>query len=108
MIELEKELQEATEKRMEAAYDNIQLSDKFDEHLETQVAALPECNLVGVKPDGSDEYELLPFDYFKAVFTAFHFVNIYEKKQSEVNEKIERRAQLKAGEEVGYSLIVSK
>jgi len=69
--ELQNKLSEQAEERMMADFEDIQLSPEFEELLESRLADLPECNLVGVKPDGEDTYEMLPFSYFLYVYRAY-------------------------------------
>jgi hypothetical protein len=106
--ELQNKLSEQAEERMMADFEDIQLSPKFEELLESRLADLPECNLVGVKPDGEDTYEMLPFSYFLYVYRAYKFINMYEMRFLEDNNKLERRAILKSGDTVGYELIMAK
>ena len=106
--ELQNKLAEQSEERLLASFENIEFSPKFEELLETRLADLPECNLVGVKPDGEDTYEMLPFNFFLFVYKAYQFIYRDEMRILEDNNKLERRAVLKSGDATGYELTVNK
>lgn len=108
IMELQNKLAEQSEERIMADFNDVQLSPKFEELLESRLADLPECNLVGVKPDGEDTYEMLPFSFFLFVYKAYQFINMHEMRFLEDNNKLERRAILKSGDTTGYELVVGK
>jgi hypothetical protein len=108
IMELQNKLAEQSEERMMADFEDVQLSPKFEELLESRLADLPECNSVGVKPDGEDTYEMLPFSFFLFVYKAYQFINMHEMRFIEDNNKLERRAILKSGDTTGYELVVGK
>lgn len=106
--ELQNKLAEQSEERMMADFEDIQFSPKFEELLETRLADLPECKEVGVKPDGEDTYEMLPFSFFLFVYKAYQFIHLHEMRVIEDNNKLERRAILKSGDATGYDLTLNK
>jgi hypothetical protein len=108
IMELQNKLAEQSEERMMADFEDVQLSPKFEELLESRLADLPECNSVGVKPDGEDTYEMLPFSFFLFVYKAYQFINMHEMRFIEDNNKLKRRAILKSGDTTGYELVVGK
>lgn len=103
MIELTKELEEDGEEKLNAQLDDLEMTDKFEANIDEAIEHhLPECDVIGQKIDGTDDYETLPFNYYLAAFLAFHYVNMYEQRHAAIAEREERRELMKAGDDEGY------